>query len=188
MAFGYCHWLHVSMCECWPRACLCIISSPIQDRTNKFGQKKQNTLFKVFIVLVVDWHWFSRWNLNVQILHYYLFVHQSKFIHNHHSWYIIRELHLRRPLHGPDYFAVSTLCTCFFLIYPSHNEVVGGYIGFTPSVRPSVHPSRIPRPLCSAYSSSWIHFIFIVRRAGLLWSQQDFEWLWSVPLSSASLY
>ena len=30
--------------------------------------------------------------------------------------------------------------------------------------------------------------VFIVRRAGLLWSQQDFEWLWSVPLSSASLY
>ena len=28
----------------------------------------------------------------------------------------------------------------------------------------------------------------IVRRAGLLWSQQDFEWLWSVALSSASLY
>ena len=28
----------------------------------------------------------------------------------------------------------------------------------------------------------------IVRHAGLLWSQQDFEWLWSVPLSSASLY
>ena len=26
------------------------------------------------------------------------------------------------------------------------------------------------------------------RRAGLFWSQQDFEWLWSVPLSSASLY
>ena len=28
----------------------------------------------------------------------------------------------------------------------------------------------------------------VVRCAGLLWSQQDFEWLWSVPLSSASLY
>ena len=25
-------------------------------------------------------------------------------------------------------------------------------------------------------------FSIIVRRAGLLWSQQDFEWLWSVPL------
>ena len=24
--------------------------------------------------------------------------------------------------------------------------------------------------------------VFIVRRAGLLWSQQDFEWRWSVPL------
>ena len=30
--------------------------------------------------------------------------------------------------------------------------------------------------------------VVVVRRAGLLWSQQDFEWLWSVPLSSASLY
>ena len=30
--------------------------------------------------------------------------------------------------------------------------------------------------------------IVFVRRAGLLWSQQDFEWWWSVPLSSASLY
>ena len=29
---------------------------------------------------------------------------------------------------------------------------------------------------------------FIVRRAGLIWSHQDFEWWWSVPLSSASLY
>ena len=36
--------------------------------------------------------------------------------------------------------------------------------------------------------SSKIFYLFIVRRAGLLWSQQDFEWLWSVPLSSASLY
>ena len=29
---------------------------------------------------------------------------------------------------------------------------------------------------------------FFVRRAGLMRSQQDFEWWWSVPLSSASLY
>ena len=41
-----------------------------------------------------------------------------------------------------------------------------GYIGFTPSVRLSVHPSvprpsRIPCPLCSFYSSGWIHFIFM---------------------------
>ena len=30
-----------------------------------------------------------------------------------------------------------------------------------PSICPSVRPSRIPCPLCSAYSSGWIHFIFI---------------------------
>ena len=34
-------------------------------------------------------------------------------------------------------------------------------------------------------TGSWL---IIVRRAGLLRSQQDFEWLWSVPLSSTSLY
>ena len=28
----------------------------------------------------------------------------------------------------------------------------------------------------------WILWVIIVRRAGLLWSQQDFEWRWSVPL------
>ena len=44
---------------------------------------------------------------------------------------------------------------------------------------------------CNAWRSCDVNVmirIFIVRRAGLLWSQQDFEWLWSVPLSSASLY
>ena len=30
--------------------------------------------------------------------------------------------------------------------------------------------------------SFWRFILFIVRRAGLLWSQQDFEWRWSVPL------
>ena len=28
----------------------------------------------------------------------------------------------------------------------------------------------------------WFKYVIIVRRAGLLWSQQDFEWQWSVPL------
>ena len=44
-----------------------------------------------------------------------------------------------------------------------------------------------PRSL-SPYGATrpqWVNSIsadFIVRRAGLLWSQQDFEWRWSVPL------
>ena len=56
---------------------------------------------------------------------------------------------------------------CGLFLYPPHNKVVGGYIGFTPSVRLSVRPasvsrpSRIPCPLCSFYSSGWIHFIFM---------------------------
>ena len=45
-------------------------------------------------------------------------------------------------------------------LYPPNNEVVGWYIGFTPSVRlsvrPSVRPSRLPCPLCNIYSSGWI--------------------------------
>ena len=52
-------------------------------------------------------------------------------------------------------------------LYRPHNKVVGGGAGrgILVSVRPSVHqsvrPSRIPCPLCSAYSSGWILFIFI---------------------------
>ena len=34
-------------------------------------------------------------------------------------------------------------------------------------------------PVRSRYVNQWLVF---VRRAGLLWSQQDFEWRWSVPL------
>ena len=44
---------------------------------------------------------------------------------------------------------------------PRTTKLLGGYIGFTPSVCPSVCLSCILCPLCSAYSSGWIHFIFI---------------------------
>ena len=47
------------------------------------------------------------------------------------------------------------------IIIPPAQKVVGGYTGFTPSVRLSIRPSGIPCPLCSAYSFGWIHFIFI---------------------------
>ena len=41
---------------------------------------------------------------------------------------------------------------------------------------------------CTCCQSGHDANFFIVRRAGLIWSQRDFEWWWSVPLSSASLY
>ena len=58
-------------------------------------------------------------------------------------------------------FTNNTACqAAWLLLYPPNNEVVGGYIGFTPSVhpsiRPSVRPSRLPCPLCNIYSSGWI--------------------------------
>ena len=52
------------------------------------------------------------------------------------------------------------------LLYPPHNEVVGGVYWFHSvrpsvrlSVRPSVRPSRMPCPLCIIYSYGWILFI-----------------------------
>ena len=56
------------------------------------------------------------------------------------------------------------------LLYPPHNEVVGGVYWFhsvrpsvcpsvRPSVCPSVRPSRMPCPLCIIYSYGWILFI-----------------------------
>ena len=65
----------------------------------------------------------------------------------------------------------KTNITCNFificiLLYPPHNEVVGGVNWFHsvrpsvfPTVRPSVRPSRMPCPLCIIYSYGWILFI-----------------------------
>ena len=56
------------------------------------------------------------------------------------------------------------------LLYPTPTKFFffffGGGEGYwfhsvRPSVCPSVRPSRIPCPLCSAFSSGWIHFICI---------------------------
>ena len=54
----------------------------------------------------------------------------------------------------------------FSLLYPSHNEVVGGvywFHYFCPSVHRSVRPSVRPASHVhsSPYSSGWIHFMFI---------------------------
>ena len=40
---------------------------------------------------------------------------------------------------------------------------------------------QISKAFNKCFPTEWSEFIF-VRRAGLLWSQQDFEWRWSVPL------
>ena len=46
-------------------------------------------------------------------------------------------------------------------------------------------PNGVTRPQWfkhfGAWKKLWTTFL-IVRRAGLLWSQQDFEWRWSVPV------
>ena len=70
--------------------------------------------------------------------------------------------------YGNEAEDVSHCFTICLWLYPPHNKVIGGYIGFTPSVRPSICPSirlsvlqsRIPCSLCSACNSGWIHFIF----------------------------
>ena len=53
------------------------------------------------------------------------------------------------------------------LLYPPNNEVVGGYIGFTPSVCPSVRLSRLPCPRCNIYSSGWILSAFYLFWLGI---------------------
>ena len=69
-------------------------------------------------------------------------------------WYFINLMNIvtvhYRFVEYDDYYTTK------LLLYPPNNEVVGGYIGFTPSVRPSVRPSRLPCPLCNIYSFGWI--------------------------------
>ena len=65
---------------------------------------------------------------------------------------------ITRPNHGTQGPILPTWIICYTL----GTTKFWGYIGFTRSVRlPSVRPSRIPCPLCSAYSSGWIHLILI---------------------------
>ena len=46
-----------------------------------------------------------------------------------------------------------------------------------------VFPSCLLETVCDIWENVfWQTYFFIVPRAGLLWSQQDFEWRWSVPL------
>ena len=59
-------------------------------------------------------------------------------------------------------WAIVDLYLCRRIASPSQNELIittkllGGYTGFTPSVCPSVRPSRMPCPLCNICSSGWI--------------------------------
>ena len=105
--------------------------------------------------------WLAIWNAMTFIWHHC----------NANWWYVIvglcNALHLKFFRRGP----------IDDVIIIHHKEVVGGYIGFTPSVCPSAYPSRLASccgfvhtkrrlscilcPLCSTYSSGWIHFIFI---------------------------
>ena len=57
------------------------------------------------------------------------------------------------------YLCHSLIHFCENYYTPPNNEVVGGYIGFTPSVCPSVRLSFPPCPLCNIYSSGWIRSI-----------------------------
>ena len=64
---------------------------------------------------------------------------------SHHHWFVEGNIWVIRYSYGR-------------LLYPPHNEVVGGVYWFH-SVRPSVRPSRMPCPLCIIYSYGWILFI-----------------------------
>ena len=68
-----------------------------------------------------------------------------------------------------QYISTST-SLILVIIPPAQRKLLGvTLVSLHPSVRPSVglsvclsiRPSRIPCLLCSAYSSGWIHFIFI---------------------------
>ena len=85
---------------------------------------------------------------------------------------------------------ISSILIVSQLLYPPNNEVVGGYIGFTPSVCPSVCPSvrlsRLPCPLCNIYSSGWILSILATNdhyHERVCHTHND---LWPWPISSRS--
>ena len=63
-------------------------------------------------------------------------ISRTNFFKSIFSWSLLMALYIRNKL-----ISYNDL---FVLLYPPNNEVVGGYIGFTPSVCPSVCPSVRP--------------------------------------------
>ena len=99
----------------------------------------------------------------------YYWPEQYSFLRKSYFWFCLLSWNwpsLKRTT--GDVWYIQIWGTAFYTP-PRTMKLLGGYIGFTPSirlcVRPSVclsvPPSRIPCPLRIAYSSGWIHLIFI---------------------------
>ena len=70
-------------------------------------------------------------------------------------------------------------------LYPHTSKLLGVY--WFHSVRLSVHPSRIPCPICSIYSSGWILFIFGTQMMNSMSGCVACDDPWPGPISSRSL-
>ena len=62
----------------------------------------------------------------------------------------LRDIHMGHPVSMSN------------LLYPLHNEVVGGYIGFTPSVCPSVRPASRVRSVAPKVVVGSISYLYIL--------------------------
>ena len=80
----------------------------------------------------------------VEVIDGYLFL---LLFNSNRAWLWHQPLVVRQEFSGVSLIEYDMI---FLLLYPPNNEVVGGYIGFTPSVRPSVRLSVRPsvRPAC----------------------------------------
>ena len=71
-----------------------------------------------------------------------------------------------------------------YSLYPPHNKVVGGYIGFTPSVRPSVRPASRVRSVASTVLDGF--FPYLVQMINSMRGCVTCADLWPWPISSRS--
>jgi hypothetical protein len=67
------------------------------------------------------------------------------FLHRHHQWCLtLQEVHITTTCSNKLHFFTLLSSIKIKLLYP-RNEIVGGYTGFTKSVRPSVDKSYVVR-------------------------------------------
>ena len=127
----------------------------------------QNILLKVSIVLGTDWAWPSRSNFT--LLKNYIYLHR----------FCIFEIfvrHVCRTVPHPTWLRTHSLTPTCPPTGSRHRlwNCLAVYLGETIGISSSLD-SAIGTPFYKLLSG-------FVRRVGLLWSQQDFEWRWSVPL------
>ena len=98
---------------------------------------------------------------------------------SHNSRYWNKDVHISVKMWYIVGYGTGALWVCDMVYWQQMRLVSYSWTGNMPKSEPTNHDNVLYDDVIHGITrTQWV----IVRRAGLLWLQQDFEWRWSVPL------